>query len=123
MIYCTGCEADVETEVVTGATIYPRRPDLKDKKFHRCVVCHNYVGCHSSGEPLGVIPTPELRDARKHIHELIDPLWKSGVINRRTLYRKISSALGYTFHTADIRSIQEARYIYMIGRRIRKELL
>lgn len=60
----------------------PHRPDLKHLNFYRCKECGGYVGCHKGSiRPLGVIPSPEIKNARKHIHALLDPLWRkrSGV--------------------------------------------
>ena len=50
-------------------------------------------------KPLGNIPTAELRNARKHIHAILDPIWKSGRMKRGDLYRAISDSLGYQYHT------------------------
>lgn len=59
-----------------------------------------------------------MRNARQHIHALIDPAWKSGVINRTNLYQHISSKIGKPYHTADIRTIEEARLVYRVARNI-----
>ena len=66
--------------------------------------------------PLGCIPTPEIKEARKHIHALLDPIWQSGKMGRKELYAVISERIGWTYHTAKIRSIEEAREIYRIVR-------
>jgi hypothetical protein len=50
-------------------------------------------------------------NARKHIHAILDPIWKSGKRNRRELYGKLSSRLGYEYHTGEIKDIDEARKI------------
>jgi hypothetical protein len=126
-IYCCGCEKDKEANLVTGLAIYPHRKDLKDLQFWQCKACLNYVGCHKDSKyiakPLGVIPTEELRKARGHIHTLIDPLWKEKLINRKHLYNKIGKALGIKFHTADIRTIEEARNVYKVCVNIKNELI
>ena len=126
-IYCCSCECDSKTKLVSGAEIYPSRNDLSDLRFWRCLKCFNYVGCHHKSDnktkPLGVVPTPELRKARTHIHKLIDPLWKEKLINRKHLYNKIGAALGFKFHTADIRTIESAREIYKVCVSIKNELI
>ncbi len=117
-IYCCGCGMIQETRLTTGAEIYPHRSDLSNLPFWKCEECGNFVGCHHKTKnrtlPLGCIPTPEIKNARKHIHKLLDPIWESGKISRRKLYAKISEELGWTYHTASIRDIGEARLVYRI---------
>jgi len=123
-IFCCGCQVNVEARLTSGAEIYPHRPDLAEQPFWKCDTCKNYVGCHHKTseptKPLGNIPTKELREARKHIHQLLDPLWQSGRFNRRKLYKQISDALGWGYHTAKIRNIEEARKIYLIVKTIKE---
>jgi len=117
IIYCTHCKKDIEARLTNGAEIYPHRTDLEQLPFWICA-CGNFVGCHHKTneptKPLGCIPTWEIKNARQHIHALLDPIWKSGKIRRQTLYAKISDKLGYTYHTAEIRDIEEARNIYKV---------
>jgi hypothetical protein len=120
-IFCCGCQQEVEARLTNGAEIYPHRADLQRIHFWKCDTCKNAVGTHwktkQPTKPLGVIPTPQIKKARQHIHALIDPIWhKQRIIQRSTLYAKISKALGYTFHTGEIRSIEEARKIYKVAR-------
>jgi zinc-finger-containing domain len=115
-LWCCGCEKDVEARLTSGAEVYPHRPDLAALPFWRCDACGNWVGCHwktqQRTKPLGCIPTPELKKARNHIHALIDPLWRNNKMRRCQVYQIISGAIGYRFHSAEIRSIEEARRIY-----------
>jgi hypothetical protein len=115
-IYCCGCEKDVQARLTNGKEIYPHRNDLHSLPFWKCDTCRNYVGCHHKTKnrtnPLGVIPTKEIMNARREIHKLIDPLWKSGMFNRRKLYSKISEKVGWEYHTACIKSVEEARKVY-----------
>lgn len=125
-IWCCACNAFVQARLTDGREIYPRFHALADKPFWLCDDCSNYVGCHHkiSGrrtQPLGVIPTPELRAARKHIHDLIDPLWKLGHLTRNDLYTFLSHALGRPYHTADLRTLEEARTIYREGLKLRRQ--
>lgn len=117
-IYCTGCIGDVEARLTDGRERYPHRPDLAHIPFWKCDACGNYVGCHwktsKPHRPLGCIATPEILDARKKIHALLDPLWKSGKIKRGQAYAHVSKRLGYPYHNGEIRSIEEARQIYKI---------
>lgn len=122
-IYCAGCEKEVNARLTDGTEIYPHRKDLSKLPFWRCDTCKNYVGCHHKTEsrtrPLGCIPTKELMNARKHIHALLDPMWKNGEISRGELYDRISDIVGWKYHTANIRSVDEARKVYRIVQEIK----
>lgn len=126
-IYCANCGAEVQARLTTGAEIYPHRRDLADLPFWRCDVCRGHVGCHhktgNPTKPLGVIPSPELARARQELHALIDPMWKGGKRSRRGVYREIAARLGIAeFHTAELRTIEDARIAYRAARAIRSGL-
>lgn len=125
-IFCTGCGEEVEALLVNGAVIYPHRKDLKELPFWQCGTCKSYVGCHHKTKdrekPKGVLATAEMRTARKHIHALLDPLWKGSSIDRKEIYRRISEKIGYKYHTAELRSIEEARRAYKIIQAIAKTI-
>jgi len=61
---------------------------------------------------MGCIPTPEVRAARKRVHELIDPYWKPDKAKRKALYARLSDELGWNYHTSKIRNIEEAERVY-----------
>jgi len=117
-IYCCGCAEKVEARLTNGTEIYPHRPDLESLPFWKCDKCNNHVGCHHKTSnrtaPLGCIPTPELRNARNHIHKLLDPIWQSGKDTRNGIYKKLTDILGWRYHTAKIRSVEEAREVYKL---------
>jgi hypothetical protein len=127
LIYCTGCEKEIEARLTNGEERYPHRPDLYDLPFWKCDNCHNYVGCHHKTSdrtrPLGVIATPEILTARKKIHAILDPLWKSGKISRNQAYAYVTGKLHYTYHNGEIRTLDEARKIYQIVATLHNELL
>ena len=62
--YCGG-----EPSLVTGAVLYPHRPDLAHKPFGRCAPCDATVGFHLDGRPLGTLAKPELRKLRGQAHD------------------------------------------------------
>lgn len=115
-IYCVACEIKVNARLTDGCEIYPHRKDLSDLPFWKCDTCKNYVGCHHKTKnrtnPLGNIPNAEMRKARQHIHALLDPIWKSGKRTRNQVYEAISGAMGFGYHTATLRTIEEAREVY-----------
>jgi len=116
LIHCCGCDEKIEARLTDGCEIYPHRTDLSSLPFWKCDTCGNFVGCHHKTDkptrPLGCIPTPEIREARKHIHAKLDPIWQSGKISRNQFYKKLSEMLGWKYHTANIRSVEEAREVY-----------
>lgn len=118
LIHCCGCGDKIEARLTSGQEIYPHRNDLNKLPFWKCDTCGNYVGCHHKTKdrtrPLGNIPTPEIRKARQHIHAILDPLWIGKRASRRQIYKKISDKIGWNYHTANIKTVEEARKIYRI---------
>lgn len=127
IIYCTGCGKDIEARLTNGEERYPHRPDLYDIPFWKCDTCKNYVGCHHKTKdrikPMGCIATPDMLNARKKIHALLDPLWESGKISRGAAYRYIMHRIGHEYHTGEIRSIKEAREVYRIVGRLHNQIV
>ena len=54
-----------------------------------------------------------MKRARMEIHKILDPMWKPDRNKRRKIYSALSKFLGRQYHTADLRSIKEARDIYI----------
>ena len=107
-VFCINCQKVVRAYKETGDKIYAHRPDLQHKIFYVCPNCLNYIGTHrDTGEPLGTIPTPELRECRKELHTLLDPLWKYTKFDRSKVYEMVSEEIGYTFHIAQINNMEE----------------
>ena len=125
-IYCTGCEELVDARLTGGREVYPRRPDLFRLAFWKCDTCGALVGCHHKNEkrnrPLGYLATPEIRRWRMKIHQLLDPLWQNGLVKRKTLYKKISRALGHEYHNAQLYDAEEAQFVYDIVKGIKDTL-
>mgnify|MGYP000209042600 CR=1 FL=1 len=123
-IHCCGCDKTVTAKLTSGGEMYPHRPDLKSLPFWKCPHCLNFVGCHHKTKqrtrPLGCIPTPEIKAARQHIHRILDPLWANDKSKRGPLYAEISERMGKQYHTAEIRSVEEARKVYAIVKDLAK---
>ena len=122
-LYCCGCGTDIQARLTDGREAYPHRRDLHSLPFWKCDTCGNFVGCHHKTKertkPLGCIPTKELKAARQHIHKILDPLWKQNRIRRGDLYSLLADKLGIPeYHTAEIRSVDEARRVYSIVQEI-----
>lgn len=125
-LYCCECMCDVWARLTDGKEVYPHRDDLHDLPFWKCDTCGNHVGCHHKTKqrtrPLGNIPNKAIRAARSHIHRILDPLWMKKKIPRGKLYARITKELGYQYHTAEIKTVQDARNIYSIVKKIMHEL-
>lgn len=92
-VICDYCGA--QCGLVTGATIYPHRHDLRDKKFYRCAPCDAYVGCHPGTEtPLGRVANAELRAAKMAAHAAFDPLWRTKKLSRSQAYTQLAERMG-----------------------------
>jgi zinc-finger-containing domain len=122
-IYCCGCEKEVQARLTNGGEVYAHRPDLWDLPFWKCDGCGNYVGCHHKTKdrtrPLGNIPTKELKNARQHIHRILDPIWQQGKMPRGKLYARLARELEIKeYHTAEIKTVEEARKVYAIVKKI-----
>jgi len=122
-IFCCGCVANVDARLTNGREIYPHRRDLYGLPFWKCDACGNFVGCHhktkNRTQPLGCIPTPEIKRVRSLIHRILDPIWKSKRMGRKQVYRLIAERLGAKeYHTAEIRTVEEAREVYRIVQEI-----
>lgn len=85
-------------ECVTGAVIYPHRPDLAMKRFWRCTEtnCTMRVGCHPGGHvPLGYMCDARTRMMRIQAHDYFDKLWRGGAFEKRThAYTWLAEKLG-----------------------------
>lgn len=114
-LYCCGCRAEVAARLTDGKEVYTHRPDLYSMPFWKCDACRNFVGCHHKTKertkPLGCIPTRAVKDARKKIHAIIDPLWQSKTMARGKIYSELSKVLGREYHTAELRSVAECNLI------------
>lgn len=126
-IHCCGCQKEISARLTDGKEIYPHRDDLANLPFWRCDTCGNYVGCHHKTDnptnPLGVIPTPALRQARQQVHQALDPVWKSGRLSRQQTYKRMADLLGLRrYHTANIVTLEEANRALKTVAHLRKNL-
>lgn len=106
-ILCDYCERP--PRLLTGAELYPHRPDLAHRYFYRCDQCDAQVGCHpGSTRPLGSLANAGLRKARMEAHAEFDALWKSGAMKRGDAYSWIAKELGLHIHDTHIGSFDES---------------
>lgn len=121
-IYCCGCENKKERRLTYGAKIYPGKKDLADLPFWICDDCGNHVGCHHKSknktDPIGTIPTKEIRSLRIRVNDVIDLICKNAKNpreQRKKIYAWISSGIGDKFHVGKIESKHEADHaLYQI---------
>lgn len=82
------------SELVKGDVIYPHRRDLFWKYFYICHPCDAYVGCHPhSTKSLGRLANKELRKLKSEAHSLFDPVWKSGLMTRKSAYKELANRM------------------------------
>lgn len=114
-IHCCECDTHIIPTLISGKEKYPHRPDLFDIPIWRCDTCGNTVGCHHKSQdrlrPLGCIPSKELQALRIRIHALLDPIWKHKQMPRSAIYSKLTKVLGREYHTAELRTVEEANRI------------
>lgn len=80
-----------------------------------CKPCDAYVGCHqNTKKPLGTMANAHTREMRRRVHAVIDPIWKSGKISRKKLYRLISIYTAKQYHTAEC-TVQDCEAILNIN--------
>lgn len=129
-IFCACCDKQVKAELVYGSTVYPHRKNLHKLPFWRCPLCLNYVGCHhktnNPTKPLGCIVGPKVKALRLKIHRELDPIWKSGIMTRRQVYKYMSGAVREEFHTAScVKTVEDGEFVLIIidglKRRIRAD--
>lgn len=67
-----------------------------------CKPCNAYVSCHNNSKsPQGTLANAELREWRKKVHERIDPMWRSGSISRKDLYKQLNKVFSRAYHTGE----------------------
>jgi hypothetical protein len=90
-----------EAEWTENKAIYGRNYG----KSYMCYLCRPYgayVGCHqNTRNPLGTMANKELREWRVKAHAVIDPLWKSGKMKRKEVYKLIQEKLGRWIHIGE----------------------
>ena len=83
--------------MVGGDVIYPRRKDLKHKRFWLCAGCRAYVGCHpGTSVPFGRLANAMLRQAKMDVHAAFDHFWRDGEYTRDGAYAELARRLRLT---------------------------
>ena len=117
---CPYCKSGVE--LVTGAAVYPKHPELADRNIWRCVICDAHVGCHRHGArvigrdgsvqisdgtlPMGSLANPELRAARIETHRMLDALWQPPArMSRSEAYAWMAHLLSVPIEEAHVASL------------------
>lgn len=125
-ILCTGCQEIVDARLTNGAEMYPNSPKLARTPFWVHDVCGAFVGTHYKTrdhlKPLGSLATKEVKRWRMLIHQMLDPLWQSGKIDRGDAYARISKALGHTYHTGEIYDVEQGEFVYLLVKEMRDEI-
>jgi len=110
------------TELVESSEIYGASYGCK---CYVCKPCGAWVGCHkNSDRSLGRVANKELRALKRQAHEAFDPLWKNGLISRKTAYQILSKAFGLPIEQTHIGMFDEdmCRKVIDISNTILKQI-
>lgn len=84
------------------------------RDFGPLFICSNFpkcdarVGAHRNTlKPKGTLAGANLRELRKKCHDLFDPLWRSGELDRSEAYRLLAKAMNITTKQAHIAMFTE----------------
>ncbi|WP_028492623.1 zinc-finger-containing protein [Thioalkalivibrio sp. ALE19] len=98
------------SERVTGAEVYPHRPDLAGKAFYQCAPCDARVGCHpGTNKPLGRLANAALRRAKSRAHKAFDGLWRDGSMTRSEAYAWLAEQMDLPVKRCHIGQFDEAQ--------------
>lgn len=90
-----------EAQWVANEQVYGRRYG-KSYMCYWCKDCDAYVGCHNNTKtPLGTMANKPLRELRKKVHSMIDPLWKSKKYSRGMVYARLNDTFGKDIHVGE----------------------
>ena len=71
--------------------------------------CQRYVGVHKGTTvPLGALADRPTRLARARAHARLDPLWRTGRVDRSTVYRALGDVMGWPTAKAHIAMLDRA---------------
>lgn len=113
---CPYCKA--QAQLVTGAAIYPDRPDLTRRRFWACLPCGAWCGIHENSQrcaPLGTLANAELRGMRRKVHTLLDPLWRDGPMNRPDAYAWLAKRLGMDVRRCHVGYFRDAQCLAAVA--------
>ena len=114
-IYCCECKQVVQARFTDWKEVYPHLRELPYKHFYICDKCKNFVGVHKGTNiPLGTIPTKEIKEFRKKIHSIIDPIFlksKNKNYTRKKIYHFLSEKINKEYHTATLSSIEDCENV------------
>lgn len=104
---CQYCQRP--TEIVNGDVIYPHRLDLFDKKFHACLPCKAWVGCHpGTDKRMGLVANAATRRLKMKAHESFDELWLENYMTRKDAYKWLQKVTGLSKADAHIGWMDDA---------------
>lgn len=119
-IYCCECKQVVNARFTDWKEVYPHLRELPYHNFYICDKCKNFVGVHKGTNiPLGTIPTKEIKEYRKKIHSIIDPIFlksKNKHFTRKNIYKFLSEKLNKQYHTAELSSIEDCKRVLSLLR-------
>jgi len=103
---CNHCRQ--EAEWVENKEVYGRNYG-DSYMIWLCRDCNAYVGCHQNTKtPKGkILARADLREARRNVHAVIDPIWQSKKYKRNTVYIRLKEAFGREVHVGGTETVEE----------------
>ena len=110
--------------VLKDASVIYRRPGFGQVYQCPTASCDAYVGVHTGTiKPKGSLANGVLRQLRKQVHEVFDPLWReNSQVDRTEVYEAAAQVLGFKeFHIGDLRD--EAAHSYLARHEVLSDLI
>lgn len=130
VVVCPYCGENAE--FVNGNRIYSTPGPWNRLWFWACFDCLAWVGCHKRNhqygrkgdEPFGILANEELRNAKRHVHRLLDPLWQQKGISRKEAYRVLADAMGISKNDCHVGmfDLERCREAYRALMKVHREL-
>jgi hypothetical protein len=111
---------------MTGAELFPDRPEIAVRHYIVCRDCDAWVGCRpGTWTPLGDLADATLRMARRRAHEAFETVWRAAAHEtrmsddaaRRAAYAWISSHVKGGAHVAGLALRECGEMVRMCGAR------
>lgn len=107
---CAYCNAP--TAYVDSSVVYRRSYGM----IYMCSACRAWVGVHKgTSVALGRVANAELRDLKKSVHAVFDPIWKQGHLSRGKAYGWLALRMDLSIQECHVGMFDEKQCRLAIG--------